>query len=207
QDEDVVLTHIDGNQATLNWTPALDDVWVQHYHIYEGDGENEDQLIAVVPGDRTNHQLEGLEVGEEYTYTIKAGDASGKWSENNPNITFKAGDTSYETDDEDWFAFQEHADTITEAHPTVLRGAANRIRAAIHFIKAGLNMTSLADLGMNMAPEVHEMMELSDWLGEQECLSPQQENRLDDAIQEHLATLILDLVAKGLIDLGSVVAL
>ncbi|OPX86439.1 MAG: Chitinase D precursor [Pelotomaculum sp. PtaB.Bin104] len=98
---------------TLTWTPALDNVGVTGYQIYDND-----TLMATVTS--ATYNLTGLTAGTSYVFKVKAGNASGGWSDYSPatltvktlpsltakgtdNVPGKAVDLTF-TDDPAWRA-------------------------------------------------------------------------------------------------------
>ncbi len=78
----ITTTDVTENGLTLTWPAALDNATVTGYVIYNGDVQ-----LAVLPGNVTSYTVSGLKVATQYTFTIKAKDASLNWSEPGLSVT------------------------------------------------------------------------------------------------------------------------
>ncbi len=76
----VSAANITATGLTLNWTPAVDNVGVTGYQIYVNDS-----LLATV-SDNT-YDSTNLTAGTSYEFKLKAGNASGGWSDFSPALT------------------------------------------------------------------------------------------------------------------------
>ncbi|TNJ63354.1 hypothetical protein FE784_25890 [Paenibacillus hemerocallicola] len=77
-----VLSATYGSSASvlLTWTPATDNTGVTQYRVYEAN-----RMLSTVVGSVYNYTVNGLELGSDYAFTVKAGDKVGNWSE--PGLT------------------------------------------------------------------------------------------------------------------------
>ncbi len=75
-------SNVGSTDLTLTWTPAVDDVGVMGYQIYQGS-----TLLATVAGNVYSYNVTGLSSGTSYTFKVLAGDAAGNWSANGPSLT------------------------------------------------------------------------------------------------------------------------
>nr|WP_275983944.1 Ig-like domain-containing protein [Paenibacillus hamazuiensis] len=84
--------------ATLRWTPAVDNMGVANYKITKDGVE-----IGSVSGAVYSYNVTGLSAGTTYLFQIQAGDAAGNWSANGPSVrvTTKA-DTAGDTEAPVW---------------------------------------------------------------------------------------------------------
>ncbi|HLN61648.1 MAG TPA: fibronectin type III domain-containing protein, partial [Symbiobacteriaceae bacterium] len=62
-------------ELTLSWTAALDETAIGHYQIFQNN-----DLIAMVPGDTTSYTVKGLQSKSAYQFRIAAGDVAGNWT-------------------------------------------------------------------------------------------------------------------------------
>ena len=77
--ENVAVSEIEKNTATVTWDAAIDNVGAAGYNIYLGDGEtplNGNELVTEL-----TYSLTGLEAGTDYTVYVEAVDAAGNKSE------------------------------------------------------------------------------------------------------------------------------
>lgn len=68
--------------VTLNWTPAVDNIDVSGYRVYQNNS-----VIANVYGSEQTYAVTNLTAGGNYTFRIEARDATGNWSANGPSVT------------------------------------------------------------------------------------------------------------------------
>lgn len=66
----------------LAWNEAADNAAVTSYRVYQGS-----TLLAEVAADVKSLDVNGLNSGTSYTFTVQAGDAAGNWSINGPSVT------------------------------------------------------------------------------------------------------------------------
>ncbi|ACL75355.1 sugar-binding protein [Ruminiclostridium cellulolyticum] len=78
----IAVSEVTETGLTLTWPAALDNTAVTGYVIYDGATQ-----VAVLAGDVTSYAISGLKAGTEYTFTIKAKDASLNWSETGLSVT------------------------------------------------------------------------------------------------------------------------
>lgn len=71
-------------EATLLWSPAVDNVGVTAYRIYAGD-----RLVATVPGRPTRYRVTSLAPGTEHRFRVEAGDVAGNWSTGGPTASIQ----------------------------------------------------------------------------------------------------------------------
>lgn len=72
----LLASNVTFTEVTLSWPDANDNVEVTQYAIYK-DGES----VATVDGGENTYKVTELTSGTEYTFAVKAGDATGNWSE------------------------------------------------------------------------------------------------------------------------------
>ncbi|MFJ7952898.1 S-layer homology domain-containing protein [Lysinibacillus sp. NPDC096418] len=85
--------------AHVKWTAATDDVGVVKYKVYVND-----QLLETVVAEETAITLKDLAENTAYTVIVKAVDAAGNESVQNPSATFTTGGTPKFTDTENHWA-------------------------------------------------------------------------------------------------------
>ena len=85
--------------AHVKWTAATDNVGVAQYNIYVNN-----KLLETVTAEKTAIALKDLAENTTYTVTIKAVDAAGNESVQNPNATFTTGGKPNFTDTENHWA-------------------------------------------------------------------------------------------------------
>lgn len=89
----VTASAINGTSVKLEWTAAKDDVKVVGYKvIYEVNNVDKVKYVSARTADIT-----GLELDEEYEFTVEARDAAGNWSDDGPWVEV----TTLEEDEED----------------------------------------------------------------------------------------------------------
>lgn len=102
--EDSTLTVTDAvyGELTLNWTPAVDDTYVNEYRIFKGLDSQVTvtngvysglDVLATVPGNVLQYHVTGLMPGM-YIFKVEAGDKAGNWSSDGPaaSITVDQGE-------------------------------------------------------------------------------------------------------------------
>ena len=85
--------------AQIEWTAATDNVGVTHYKIYVNN-----ELVETVLAEETALILEDLDENASYTVVIKAVDAAGNESVQNPSTTFTTSSTKVFKDTENHWA-------------------------------------------------------------------------------------------------------
>ncbi|MCZ8517611.1 DUF5011 domain-containing protein [Paenibacillus filicis] len=73
--------------VTLNWTAATDNVGVTAYKLYTVTGSTYFELATL--GNVLSYNVTNLNPGSNYTFTMKAGDAAGNWSNYGPSVTIQ----------------------------------------------------------------------------------------------------------------------
>lgn len=76
----------------LSWPPASDPVGVAFYRIYMNGLE-----LQTVTGSVYQYDVGGLTAGSSYTFKVEAGDTSGNWSLDGPQMTVALADAAEET--------------------------------------------------------------------------------------------------------------
>lgn len=74
-------SNVSKNSLTVSWTEAMDDTLVTSYKIYKNGSE-----LVTLDGKSTKFDVKGLAVNSPYTFKVEAGDATGNWSSNGPNV-------------------------------------------------------------------------------------------------------------------------
>lgn len=82
----MTVANVTTTSASLNWTPANDDVGVAAYKLYTVTGTTYQELATVSNG--LQYNLSNLKASTSYTYSIKAVDAAGNASGYGPNASF-----------------------------------------------------------------------------------------------------------------------
>ncbi|OAS21292.1 S-layer homology domain-containing protein [Paenibacillus oryzisoli] len=82
----MTVANITTTSASLNWTPAYDDVGVAAYKLYTVTGTTYQELATVSNG--LQYNLSNLKPSTSYTYAIKAVDAAGNGSDYGPAASF-----------------------------------------------------------------------------------------------------------------------
>ena len=85
--------------ANVKWTAATDDVGVTQYNVYVNN-----QLLETVAAEEMAVTLQDLAENTAYTVTVKAVDAAGNESVQNPSTTFTTAGTPKFTDTENHWA-------------------------------------------------------------------------------------------------------
>lgn len=78
----LAASRIDLTARRLDWMPAVDDVGVVNYRIYEGN-----VLLATVAAAVSTYDILAPAAGTTYTFKVEAGDAAGNWSSDGPSVT------------------------------------------------------------------------------------------------------------------------
>lgn len=190
-----------GTELELAWTPALDDVWIRAYEIYQNGVR-----IAMVPGDRHHYVATGLTPGEEVHFSVRAIDVAQRSSAEVLETTVVVGLMGTAATDEMVASFNQHAEALLNEHDYIVRGAGAKIRTAIFITGTATDGVSLADLvlGMGNFPEIQEMKDLLDQLDK--CSMPD-ENRafMEELIDRAINRLVADAIASGVL-MGAAVA-
>ncbi|MFJ7738532.1 S-layer homology domain-containing protein [Lysinibacillus sp. NPDC097287] len=85
--------------AHVKWTAATDNVGITQYNVYVNN-----ELLETVAAEETAITLKDLAENTAYTVTVKAVDAAGNESVQNPSATFTTGGTPTFTDTENHWA-------------------------------------------------------------------------------------------------------
>ncbi|MCZ8516584.1 Ig-like domain-containing protein [Paenibacillus filicis] len=83
----LTASNIGKHGATLNWTAAIDNVGVTAYKLYTVTGSTYSEVITL--GNVLTYNVKDLNPGSSYTFTVKAGDAAGNWSNYGPSVTIQ----------------------------------------------------------------------------------------------------------------------
>lgn len=78
----VEVSSTDDTLLNLTWAPSTDNVGVQSYYIYQ----NQSQLIASVSASVYAFEVTGLTADTEYTFTVKARDHEGNFSDSSDRV-------------------------------------------------------------------------------------------------------------------------
>jgi alpha-tubulin suppressor-like RCC1 family protein/chitodextrinase len=78
---ELTATHAAAPALVLHWTPAMDNLGVVGYHIFQ-DG----QLLATVDNSVLKYHVTGLETGRPYSFMVKAVDYFNNCSEGDPSL-------------------------------------------------------------------------------------------------------------------------
>ncbi|MEK3913422.1 S-layer homology domain-containing protein [Paenibacillus sp. FSL H7-0331] len=95
----LAVSDVDQTSAKLTWTSAEDNVGVTGYTIFQRG--NQDTNIASL-GNQLSYNLTGLIPNTSYTYSLKAVDASGNWSEYGSSLTFQTLSVPQDLDAPTW---------------------------------------------------------------------------------------------------------
>jgi len=72
----LTASNVGTTSLTLTWTPAVDNVGIATYRVYQGDN-----LLAAVSGTTLSYQVDRLEPGTSYTFQVEAGDSAYNWKQ------------------------------------------------------------------------------------------------------------------------------
>ncbi len=72
----LTVTNASSTALTLNWPDANDNIGVTGYKVYQNGN-----LLKTLNADQNETQITGLTADTEYTFSVKAGDAAGNWSD------------------------------------------------------------------------------------------------------------------------------
>ncbi|WMT39383.1 DNRLRE domain-containing protein [Paenibacillus sp. D2_2] len=84
------LQSMEEEAVGLQWGAAADPAGVTQYRIYQNG-----TLIDTISGQATSYAVEGLVIGERYTFKVEAGNAAGEWSQDGPILTVTLPDTKF----------------------------------------------------------------------------------------------------------------
>lgn len=84
------LQNMEEEAVDLQWGAAADPAGVTQYRIYQNG-----TLIDTISGQVTSYNVEGLKIGERYTFKVEAGNAAGEWSQDGPILTVTLPDTKF----------------------------------------------------------------------------------------------------------------
>lgn len=76
--------------VAFQWGAAVDPAGVTQYRIYQNG-----TLIDTISSQEGSYSVEGLIIGERYTYKVEAGNAAGEWSQDGPLLTVSLPDTKF----------------------------------------------------------------------------------------------------------------
>ncbi|MFZ5597481.1 MAG: fibronectin type III domain-containing protein [Bacillota bacterium] len=77
----LTATNVVQTSLTLNWTPAIDNVGISGYQLYQGAA-----LLTTVAGNIYSYNVTGLNSSTAYTFKVEAGDAADNWSNTGPSV-------------------------------------------------------------------------------------------------------------------------
>lgn len=80
--ENLEITRLDDKELDLAWTAATDNVGIQSYKVYK----NNSELMATLPATATSYKVTGLTADTAYSFTVKARDAEGHFSESSNRV-------------------------------------------------------------------------------------------------------------------------
>lgn len=95
----LTVSDVDQTSAKLTWTSAEDNVGVTGYTIFQR-GDQDTNIASL--GNQLSYNLTGLTPNTSYTYSLKAVDASGNWSEYGPSLTFQTLSVPQDLDAPTW---------------------------------------------------------------------------------------------------------
>ncbi|MFD0714360.1 DNRLRE domain-containing protein [Paenibacillus sp. GCM10027626] len=84
------LQNMEEEAVDLQWGAAADPAGVTQYRIYQNG-----TLIDTISSQATTYSVEGLTVGERYTFKVEAGNAAGEWSQDGPLLTVTLPNTKF----------------------------------------------------------------------------------------------------------------
>ncbi|MEK4237310.1 DNRLRE domain-containing protein [Paenibacillus sp. FSL H7-0714] len=76
------VTNITESGLQLEWSTATDPVGVTGYTVYRNGS-----ILGTVNGTTTSYTVSGLQLGQNYTFKVEAGNAQNQWSNDGPYVT------------------------------------------------------------------------------------------------------------------------
>ncbi len=152
-DPKIIISAIGTDSVTLEWTPAIDDLWLVHYQIYKND-----QWVATVAGNVTAYTAEALTPGQPYKFSVKATDIAGRSTSTMLQLDMIAGQPIGVLDTEQRRAFAAIQERVLTENPGIVRGALwNKFKVAVDF--AG-RVKAVHDIGSGSHPEDPDIQRL-----------------------------------------------
>ncbi|QNK56522.1 DNRLRE domain-containing protein [Paenibacillus sp. PAMC21692] len=84
------LQSMEEEGVAFQWGAAVDPTGVTQYRIYQNG-----TLMDTISSQEESYFVEGLIIGERYTYKVEAGNAAGEWSQDGPILTVTPPDTKF----------------------------------------------------------------------------------------------------------------
>ncbi|HIW31430.1 MAG TPA: S8 family serine peptidase [Candidatus Paenibacillus intestinavium] len=198
---EIIASEVDSNTVKLQWTPAVDDYWLQYYRIYQ-DG----QWIATVAGNITTHRVKDLTQGQSYFFEVKAFDIAENSTATKLDLLIEAGNVTAIVDNDQLQQFAYLQSEILAARPDVVR-AASKAKIATFFSYAGNTKTAFdtakfVDLRNPQFDRIEDKLKAMD-----RCTIPQDaKDHMAFMVEKVREQLTLEFVTTGILTTTSVIS-